>query len=294
MRDRSDEILKTKGARQRLLAKLGTNLPSSPRGDICQELFERGSRRSKGGLPPAALSQSLKASGVALAVCALDKVYARAGSRRRKGPSRRRRKNIYMAGAPSDQKRPFAAAGVNDSSLPAVTRWPRCRRLSAGGANMDGAKPLLTAASNCGAIRLRAVGAGQGRQRCHCRMCQKDSARRSLPLPISKKTEFHLDRASGRVSILLDRRARFCRDADPAQLPQHRRYDRDPDRHLRTADRVVADQQFGTEFPARWVVAIGKPAEPKPRCRIWCGRAWGIVTPASVTMIRCGIIAWHT
>src|SRR5215212_7900299 len=81
LRDRSDRILKSKGARSKMfLANLGSPAEFTARATFAKSFFEAGGIEAvdtEGFADPAALAKAFKASGAALAcLCSSDKVYA--------------------------------------------------------------------------------------------------------------------------------------------------------------------------------------------------------------------------
>jgi methylmalonyl-CoA mutase len=119
LRDRSDEILKTKGTRPKVfLASLGTSADFTARATFAGSLFETGGIQavgSEGFADPAALSAAFKASGAALAcICSSDKVYAEHAASAAKALQAAGAKHIYLAGRAGEQEASLRAAGVKD------------------------------------------------------------------------------------------------------------------------------------------------------------------------------------
>ena len=119
LRDRSDEILKAKGARPRVfLANLGTAADFTARATFAKSFFETGGIEaigSEGFADPAALSAAFKASGAALAcICSSDKVYAERAEDAAKALQAAGAKHIYLAGRAGEQEQALRAAGVNE------------------------------------------------------------------------------------------------------------------------------------------------------------------------------------
>jgi methylmalonyl-CoA mutase len=119
LRDRSDEILKTKGARPKVfLANLGTSADFTARATFAKGFFEVGgieAAGSEGFADPAALSVAFKASGAALAcICSSDKVYAEQAESAAKALQAAGAKHIYLAGRAGEQEQALQAAGVHE------------------------------------------------------------------------------------------------------------------------------------------------------------------------------------
>ena len=119
LRDRSDDILKAKGARPRVfLANLGTAADFTTRATFAKSFFETGGIETVGsdGLTdPAALSAAFKASGAQLAcICSSDKVYAERATDTAKALQAAGAKHIYLAGRAGEQEQALRAAGVNE------------------------------------------------------------------------------------------------------------------------------------------------------------------------------------
>ena len=119
LRDRSDQILKEKGARPRIfLANLGTAADFTARATFAKSFFETGGIEAvdtEGFTDPAALATAFKASGAALAcLCSSDKVYAAHATAAAGALQAAKAKHIYLAGRPGEQEAALRAAGVND------------------------------------------------------------------------------------------------------------------------------------------------------------------------------------
>ena len=119
MRDRSDQILKDKGARPKIfLANLGTPADFTARATFAKSFFETGGIEAvdtEGFTDPAALAQAFKASGAALAcLCSSDKVYAGHAAAAARALQAAGARHIYLAGRPGEQEAALRAAGVND------------------------------------------------------------------------------------------------------------------------------------------------------------------------------------
>jgi methylmalonyl-CoA mutase len=119
LRDRSDEILKAKGARPKVfLANLGTSADFTARATFARSFFEVGGIEAvdtDGFADPAALAKAFKASGAELAcLCSHDKVYAAQAAAAAKALQAAGARHIYLAGRPGEQEAMLRAAGVND------------------------------------------------------------------------------------------------------------------------------------------------------------------------------------
>lgn len=119
LRDRSDDILKAKGARPSVfLANLGTAADFTARAAFAKSFFETGGIETVGsdGLTdPVALSAAFKASGAALAcICSSDKVYAERAEDAAKALQAAGAKHIYLAGRAGEQEQALRTAGVNE------------------------------------------------------------------------------------------------------------------------------------------------------------------------------------
>ncbi len=119
LRDRSDEILKAKGARPRVfLAYLGTAADFTARATFAKSFFETGGIEAIGldsFADAAALSAAFKASGSRLAcICSSDKVYAERAEDTAKALQAAGAKHIYLAGRAGEQEQALRAAGVNE------------------------------------------------------------------------------------------------------------------------------------------------------------------------------------
>jgi methylmalonyl-CoA mutase len=119
LRDRSDKILKDRGARPRIfLANLGMPADFTARATFAKSFFETGGIEAidtEGFTDPAALAAAFRASGAALAcLCSQDKVYAAQAIAAAKALQTAGAKHIYLAGRASEQQAALRAAGVND------------------------------------------------------------------------------------------------------------------------------------------------------------------------------------
>lgn len=119
LRDRSDEILKTRGARPRVfLANLGTPADFTARASFAKSFFEAGGIEaisSEGFTDTAALSEAFKASGARLTcLCSSDKIYAERAVSAAKALQAAGARRIYLAGRAGEQEADLRAAGVND------------------------------------------------------------------------------------------------------------------------------------------------------------------------------------
>jgi methylmalonyl-CoA mutase len=117
LRDRSDQILKDRGARPKMfLANLGTPADFTARATFAKSFFETGGIEAidtEGFNDPAALAAAFKASGAALAcLCSSDDVYANEAEAAAKMLRAAGAKHVYLAGRPGDREAALAAAGV--------------------------------------------------------------------------------------------------------------------------------------------------------------------------------------
>jgi methylmalonyl-CoA mutase len=119
LRDRSDEILKAKGARPKVfLANLGTPADFTARTTFARNFFEIAgieATGSEGFADPAALAAAFKASGAALAcICSSDKVYSEQAESAAKTLQAAGAKHIYLAGRAGEQEAALRNAGINE------------------------------------------------------------------------------------------------------------------------------------------------------------------------------------
>jgi methylmalonyl-CoA mutase len=119
LRDRSDQILKARGARPKIfLANLGTPAEFTARATFAKSFFETGGIEaidSPGFADPAALSAAFKTSGAVLAcLCSSDKVYAGQAAAAAKALQSAGAKHIYLAGRAGEQEAALRAAGVSE------------------------------------------------------------------------------------------------------------------------------------------------------------------------------------
>jgi len=119
LRDRSDQLLKDRGSRPKvLLANLGTAADFTPRATFAKSFFETGGIEavdSGGFTDPAALAAAFKASGAALAcLCSSDMIYAEHATAAAKALQAAEAKHIYLAGRPGEQEAALRAAGVSN------------------------------------------------------------------------------------------------------------------------------------------------------------------------------------
>ena len=119
LRDRSDEILKTKGARPKVfLASLGAAADFTARATFAKSFFETGGIEtvgSEGFSDPAALVAAFKASGARLACLASsDKVYGERAEDASKALQAAGARHIYLAGRAGEQEKALRAAGVSE------------------------------------------------------------------------------------------------------------------------------------------------------------------------------------
>jgi methylmalonyl-CoA mutase len=117
LRDRSDQILKSSGARPKVfLANLGTPAEFTPRATFAKSFFETGGIEAvdtQGFTDPAALAAAFKASGARLiCLCSSDKIYAAQAAAGAKALQAGGARHIYLAGRPGELETPLRAAGV--------------------------------------------------------------------------------------------------------------------------------------------------------------------------------------
>jgi methylmalonyl-CoA mutase len=119
LRDRSDQILKDRGARPKVfLANLGMPADFTARATFAKSFFETGGIEAvdtEGFTDPAALSAAFEASGAMLAcLCSSDRIYAQQAAAAAKALQAADAKHIYLAGRPDEQEAALRAAGVDD------------------------------------------------------------------------------------------------------------------------------------------------------------------------------------
>jgi methylmalonyl-CoA mutase len=119
LRDRSDDMLKARGARPTVfLANLGTAADFTARATFAKSLFETGGIEAidtQGFADPAALASAFKASGARLAcVCSSDKVYAEKAVTAAKALHAAGAAHISLAGRPGEQEAALREAGIGD------------------------------------------------------------------------------------------------------------------------------------------------------------------------------------
>src|SRR5882724_974517 len=119
LRDRSDQILKDKGARPKIfLANLGTPAEFTARVTFAKSFFEAGgieAVETAGFTDPAALARAFKASGAALAcLCSSDKIYAAQAAAAAKALQDAGARHIYLAGRAGEKEAALRTAGVNE------------------------------------------------------------------------------------------------------------------------------------------------------------------------------------
>ena len=119
LRDRSDQILKERGARPRVfLGNLGTPADFTARARFAKSFFETGgidAIDTEGFTDPAALAAVFRTSDAALAcLCSSDKVYAGQATAAARALQAAGAKHIYLAGRAGEQEAALRAAGVND------------------------------------------------------------------------------------------------------------------------------------------------------------------------------------
>jgi methylmalonyl-CoA mutase len=119
LRDRSDQVLKTKGGRPKVfLANLGTAADFTARATFAKSFFETGgieATETDGFTETATLSAAFKASGAALAcICSSDKVYAGRAEAAAKALQAAGARHIYLAGRGGEHEAVLRAAGVSE------------------------------------------------------------------------------------------------------------------------------------------------------------------------------------
>jgi methylmalonyl-CoA mutase len=119
LRDRSDQVLKQRGARPKVfLANLGTPADFTARAAFAKSFFETGGIEAidtEGFTDPAVLAAVFRTSGAALAcLCSQDKVYAGQAAAAATALQAAGAKHIYLAGRAREQEAALRAAGVND------------------------------------------------------------------------------------------------------------------------------------------------------------------------------------
>jgi methylmalonyl-CoA mutase len=119
LRDRSDALLKTRGARPKVfLANLGTAADFTARATFAKSFFETGGIEavgSEGFEDPKAVKAAFRASGATLVcICSSDAVYADSAEAAAKALHAAGARHIYLAGRAGEQEAKLRAAGVND------------------------------------------------------------------------------------------------------------------------------------------------------------------------------------
>ena len=119
LRDRSDRILRERGARPKIfLANLGTAADFTARATFAKSFFETGGIEavdSEGFADPAALAAAFKASGAGLVcLCSSDKIYTGQAVAAAQALQAAGARHIYLAGRPGEQETALRAAGVSD------------------------------------------------------------------------------------------------------------------------------------------------------------------------------------
>jgi methylmalonyl-CoA mutase len=119
LRDRSDDILKTRGVRPRVfLANLGTAADFTARATFARSFFETGGIEavaSDGLTDPAAISAAFKASGAALAcICSSDTIYGERAEGTARALQAAGARHIYLAGRAGERETTLRTAGVNE------------------------------------------------------------------------------------------------------------------------------------------------------------------------------------
>ncbi|MES2751660.1 MAG: methylmalonyl-CoA mutase family protein [Pseudomonadota bacterium] len=119
LRDASDQILKTAGARPKVfLANLGTPADFTARATFAKSFFETGGIEAvdtQGFSDPTATATAFKASGAGLVcLCSSDKVYAGHAVAAAQALHAAGARHIYFAGRPGDLETDLRAAGVGE------------------------------------------------------------------------------------------------------------------------------------------------------------------------------------
>jgi methylmalonyl-CoA mutase len=119
LRDRSDQVLRDKGARPKIFfANLGTAADFTARTAFAKSFFESGGIEAVDSAEfadPAALAANFKTSGATLAcLCSSDKVYAQQAAAAATALQAGGAEHIYLAGRPGEQEAALRAAGVGD------------------------------------------------------------------------------------------------------------------------------------------------------------------------------------
>jgi methylmalonyl-CoA mutase len=119
LRDRSDNILATQGARPKIyLANLGAAADFTARATFAKSFFETGGIEAvagDGSIDPVVLAAAFKASGATLVcLCSSDKVYTDLAAQAATALHAAGAKHIYLAGRPGEQEAGLRAAGVQD------------------------------------------------------------------------------------------------------------------------------------------------------------------------------------
>ncbi|MGJ4929686.1 methylmalonyl-CoA mutase family protein [Bradyrhizobium sp. HKCCYLS2038] len=117
LRDRSDDLLKSKGRRPAVfLANLGSAADFTARATFARSFFEAGGFAAvdgQGGSDPAALAEAYRASGAAIVcLCSSDKVYADAAVPAAKALQAAGARHIYLAGRGGEQEASLREAGI--------------------------------------------------------------------------------------------------------------------------------------------------------------------------------------
>ena len=117
LRDKSDEVLKARGARPKIfLANLGTAADFTARATFAKSFFETGGIEAVDGSGDAsALAAAFKSSGAAMAcLCSSDKVYSEKAVAAAKALHEAGARHIYLAGRPGEIEATLREAGVSD------------------------------------------------------------------------------------------------------------------------------------------------------------------------------------
>ena len=219
LRDKSDERLKTSGARPKIfLANLGTAADFTARATFAKS-FSRpaASRRSTRKALPTRRRWPPRSRRPARLLCACARPTR--SMRNTRWPPQRPFKppapsiSIWQGG-PANRRPRCAPPASAISSLPAATRWRCCRKPGGGWSEHDGRRPktVLTGGCQCGAIRFAVSSAAGQDQHLPLPDVPEGIGRAVCLLRRHRARRLHLDpRQAGGVPILLHRRARFLR-----------------------------------------------------------------------------------
>jgi methylmalonyl-CoA mutase len=119
LRDRSDQILKSRGSRPSIfLANLGTPADFTPSATFARNFFEAGGIAvidSGGSSDAGVLTAAWKTSGAALVcLCSSDRLYGQHAVDAAKALTAAGAKHIYLAGRPGEQEGALRESGVSD------------------------------------------------------------------------------------------------------------------------------------------------------------------------------------